>query len=197
VIINEDKQLILRKLNSITKNANYNTNNKNEISKNKNRPVVDSSSQTDFPPRDPLEAVKTFADQLSRLDISESNLRTSVLYALLKNNEFSIEDTKRKLFEARTAITESLVLPISRISNNGCDKRSHLITISDQKEDSFRPKKKFCSGSNRFTAKKSFPTSRTETNYGKRPSNQKSAITSGLYSNANYFSQKILENHFS
>ncbi len=210
-IINEDNhQMILRKLNSIV-------NQTNDLNKNKSKVLVEKSLQTDFPPRDPLEAVKSFADQLSKTDISENNLRTCVLYALLKNNDFSIEETKRKLLEARTAITESLVLPLKKFNhfNTNCFNSNYNQSDNNRSNDSMSyqngeysiPLKRFCSESNRSTARKSFPKSsqiqKNTPNFsninptqGIRVSTSSPTLSNasnslGLYSNSQTISQKI------
>jgi hypothetical protein len=178
---NEDNEkIILRKLNQ-----------RNDL----NKKLVSKSLQTEFPPRDPLEAVKCFAEQLSKSDISENNLRTCVLYALLKNNDFSIEETKRKLLEARTAITESLVLPLKKFNSNH--------STSFQNEEYSVPQKRFCSESNRSTARKSFPKLKNTPNFsninptkGIRVSTSSPTLSNatnslGLYSNLQTISQNI------
>lgn len=189
LVINEDNQIVLRELNSIMKTVNKT----NQISNN-TKQIVEKSSQTDFPARDPLEAVKTFADNLSNTNISDNDLRTCVLYALLKNNDFSIEDTRRKLLESRTAITESLVLPLktrNHLNTNHSCKRSFT-----SNGDSSVPQKKLFSES---TAKKSFPKSSPISKVDSNSKISRTQVihvsnTSGLYRNANYFSmicQKI------
>jgi hypothetical protein len=196
---NEDNhQIILRKLNSIV-------NQTNDLNKNKSKLLVDKSLQTDFPPRDPLEAVKCFADRLSKTDISENNLRTCVLYALLKNNDFCIEETKRKLLEARTAITESLVLPLKKFNHfnsnsNKTDNNRSNDSVSYQNGEYSVPHKRFCSESNRSTARKSFPKlSKNLSNIiptqGIRVSTSSPTLSNatnslGLYSNSQTISQK-------
>ena len=78
---------------------------------NRNKWREDISKLNSLEPTAQLDAVRALALRLSQLDASHHDLRTAVLYTLLKKNDFSFENTRRMLTEARTLIIESLVLP--------------------------------------------------------------------------------------
>ena len=112
---------------------------------------------------DPMEEVRSLAQELSTSDICEKDLQTCVLYALLESNEFSITETQNQLREARTAITESLILPAFNVNRELNLKRSRSPPKQfNDSNSSFPPNsskekssKKLCPLKTK--AKKSFP----------------------------------------